>query len=139
MILSEVFNNIAKWSWITQNDEQAKAQFVIGEYQYYLVVDLDVYEKPPITWTAEFYMDHPDTLGLEITNTGRQFDVFATVSNIIQNFISKYNPQVLTFDAQEPSRIKLYRRLAGLWAGAGYTVTTSNGNRGGVTFTLTRK
>lgn len=49
-----------------------------------------------------------------ITGTGDAFKVLGTVVKIVQDYVSKHSPNVLTFsaDGDSPSRIKLYDKLA---------------------------
>jgi len=48
----------------------------------------------------------------EVTGTGNEYLVFSTVLDIIKSYIGKSNADYLFFQAKEPSRIKLYDRLA---------------------------
>jgi hypothetical protein len=51
-----------------------------------------------------------------ITNTGGEIKVFATVVNIVKRIVQEVNPLEIYFEASrkktEPSRVKLYDRLA---------------------------
>lgn len=46
-----------------------------------------------------------------LTGKGDQFKVFATVIDIIAEWLTKNNPNFLVFTANEPSRISLYKKM----------------------------
>ena len=50
-----------------------------------------------------------DTYG--ISRTGHAFSVFATVIAVMKEFITKYHPAIIYFQATESSRAKLYDRF----------------------------
>ena len=56
-------------------------------------------------WPGDTYAD------IRITNTGNAHAVFATVMDILKNFIENASPNEMIFSAGEDSRIKLYKRL----------------------------
>jgi len=49
----------------------------------------------------------------EITNTGDEFRVFATVINLLDQYIKQHAPKTILFSAyaDDPSRIKLYKKM----------------------------
>jgi hypothetical protein len=46
-----------------------------------------------------------------IQGTGNQYAVFSTVMRMIADVVQRENPIELQFDAEEPSRVKLYDRM----------------------------
>ena len=50
----------------------------------------------------------------DISKTGSEFKVFATVAEILNEYLKKVKPDVFWFTAKEPSRAKLYDRFAKL-------------------------
>jgi len=48
----------------------------------------------------------------DITGKGDQFRIFATIKEIILDFIEGFTPEVFFFSAKEPSRKKLYQMFA---------------------------
>lgn len=50
----------------------------------------------------------------DITNVGDQFRVLATIVEVAREYLEKYKPKTIVFraDANQPTRVKLYRRLA---------------------------
>ena len=78
---------------------------------------------------------------LAVGETKQEFRIFATVVACVKEFVKRQQPREMLFTAKEPSRQKLYRRLARGVAGAipGYTGSESP-SRGGVTeFLITKK
>jgi hypothetical protein len=64
-----------------------------------------------------------------LTKTGNEFIVFATVKKATIEFLKKINPKGIIFQANEPSRRKLYARFAKMIAKKyGYVVDISKGN-----------
>ena len=55
-----------------------------------------------------------DEAKVGITGTGNSRKIFGTVVNIVQNYINRVKPELLTFTANnnEPSRLRLYKTLA---------------------------
>ena len=50
----------------------------------------------------------------DISKTGNEFKVFATVAEILNEYLKKVKPDNFWFTAKEPSRAKLYDRFAKL-------------------------
>lgn len=50
----------------------------------------------------------------DITEAGDQFRVLATVVKVASDYLEKYKPKTIVFraDASQPTRVKLYKRLA---------------------------
>ena len=67
-------------------------------------------------WELSFNIDvnYLRTLGkrsydmFKLSGTGDQFRVFATVQDILKDFITRKKPNMIKFDASEPSRRSLY-------------------------------
>ena len=67
-------------------------------------------------WELSFNIDVNNlrTLGkrvvdmFKLSGTGDQFRVFATVQDILKDFITRKKPNMIKFDASEPSRQRLY-------------------------------
>lgn len=55
--------------------------------------------------------------GWGITGTGNAFKVFATLTEIIREFVEQKQPEYITFSAKEPSRQRLYNRWSKTLAG----------------------
>jgi hypothetical protein len=57
----------------------------------------------------------------DVTNTGNAFEVFSKVIHLLVQWLS-FNkaPDYISFEAKEPSRVKLYRRMIPLIRKIGY-------------------
>jgi len=77
-----------------------------------------------------YHIPYTDGVGVpyRINKTGYPFRKMATVIEILKNFLQDYTPDSVKFTAtdQEPSRVKLYRRLVSMvktnlpgWSGVG--------------------
>ena len=62
------------------------------------------------------HSDNPYSSSFQITKQGDAFRVFATVGEVVNEFISKYKPDHVAFHAEEPSRARLYMRMGKLLA-----------------------
>ncbi len=114
------------WTWRTDFDDTTYAEFQVNDKLYR--VTFDSFYLPGVVdqqnwWDVSFAL--VDEKGEEIktlTGTGDARTVFAAVIAIVQEFIQKYNPEVLAFSAQEPERFRLYSRLLGILARQGWRV-----------------
>ena len=68
-------------------------------------------KKVEVSFMARGENDQPKD---DITGTGDSRKVFGTVINIVKDYVSQHNPEILLFaaDNNEPSRIRLYNMLA---------------------------
>ena len=78
----------------------------------------------------------------EITNTGDEFRVFATVINLLDQYIKQHEPKTILFSAyaDDPSRIKLYKKM-GMGVGQkflGYKLDNAATSGDEVRFTLSK-
>ncbi len=73
-------------------------------------------------WIIDFraHESTDDILGsTDITGTGNEFIVFATIAAIMKEFLAHYDPEKFYFTAKEKSRVRLYdifaQRIAKEW------------------------
>ena len=128
MRLVELFNKVADWEWESlPGTMHNTAVFMIEEYTYKVTFDNNVIagydpdiepyitmEDPIITdviFSLKGAKQQTGKYPTEITGSGNEFVVFATVKNIIDEYMVKHSPDYLHFEAEEPSRKKLYRRF----------------------------
>jgi len=78
----------------------------LGENPTLTSKDWDLYFSISATSMKELGKDDSDTF--KISGTGDQFRVFATVQDIVKDFIIKHAPDLIAFSAAEPSRRRLY-------------------------------
>lgn len=110
MLLTEIFKSPTKWEKVPATDPTYA--FQIGDNHYIVeffktVSDTGKYQLSLAHRGSRYDYNWSDS----ITKTGNAFVVFSTVYNIIENFIQSYRVETIQFDAKEPSRQKLYRRL----------------------------
>lgn len=120
MKLWELLNQSAGWSWRSKGDRSWAANFSTGSNTFWVYFDGHDGDKVELTFIDDQRSD-------EITGRGDSFKVFATVADIVREFMSKRSPSMLVFTAEEPSRIKLYARLAkNLASELGANLSTGN-------------
>ena len=116
MHIRELFDKPQPYKWtraggliFNRNNNDAKAKFKIGKHQYVF----NAFNLKPGVYKVRFgQVDSNKKLRYDITNTGNEVPVISTIANIINDFITTYDPQVIMFSAEEASRQKLYARLA---------------------------
>jgi len=123
MKVYEVFNKKVDWEYAAEQvdweyaAEQAGAvvaKFVVGKYEYEVTIDESMTDG---VYNIEFTLDYIDSVynvddsRYNVSGTGNEFLVFATVIDITQDFIAKKHPRGITFSAKEESRMKLYSRF----------------------------
>jgi hypothetical protein len=110
MKLLEVLNKPAKWKWFKTNWREWIALFIIEDNKYVFKAETDDMERYQITFEIRGTGGKPH----DISKTGSEFKVFATVAEILNEYLKKVEPDVFWFSAKEPSRAKLYDRFAKL-------------------------
>jgi len=125
MILNELFNKTSQWKWVGRGSEWF-AEFWIGRNKYITMVEKNGDASSEVAFTM---VDENGEFRDDITGAGNPFEVFATVFEIVQDFI-KQNPDVtsLNFSAEEDSRKKLYTRFVKGLVKQGWTAEV-RGNR----------
>ena len=83
-------------------------------------------------------MGHYDKL-LGISGTGDEYKVFSAVISCIKEFIGDKNPEVIKFEAYEPSRVKLYFTMIKRAGILNYVGEYINDDDGFQKFVLVRK
>lgn len=120
--LNELFDKVADWSWFALDPYYKLA----SSKQVDLTVEVVRTVVDGNDWEISFVRG--DTM--KVSGDGREFEVFATVLAIIDDFIETNDPDRLTFRADDTaSRIKLYTRLVNRFAashGFSCQVTQSN-------------
>ena len=154
MKLFEVLDRHVEWEWKRHNDNYTEAEFRIGRrdvrvmfvIHYNPNTDKMDMEDPP-EYLREIIFgskdkDEPESeYSPKITNTGNEFEVFATVTKIIQAFVNKHSPPALMFKAlvSEPSRVKLYKRFAKVLEKHGYETKFTGQYRDAINWVVVKK
>ena len=110
MKLTEILNKPAKWKWFKTNWREWIALFIIEDNKYVFKAETDDMERYQITFEIRGTGGKPH----DISKTGNEFKVFATVAEILNEYLKKVEPEIFWFSAKEPSRAKLYDRFAKL-------------------------
>ena len=110
MKLLEVLNKPAEWKWFLKAPREWKALFTIDDNKYVFKAETSDMERWQITFEIRGAGGKPH----DISKTGNEFKVFATVAEILNEYLKKVKPDVFWFTAKEPSRAKLYDRFAKL-------------------------
>ena len=107
-----------------------------NEYKFYADVDYDAlpheteddeegYKKASKIWEIKFALQKPKANDYSSkvslyhkTGTGNQMKVFSFVMKSLDMFMKKYDhPKIVQFTADEPSRVKLYRKMLARYNG----------------------
>lgn len=105
--LLELFDQKAEYSWLNSG-MRSVATFTVDDVVY-RVSFISRYD-PSANEEVEIFFKGDDKTS--ITNTGNAFTVFATVIDIILQYVRKHNSPTFYFSSEnEPSRLKLYDRL----------------------------
>jgi len=117
--LNEVLNNPYEWKLVRTTIHNIEYRFTtdsgivyvvglgrLGEATRLTSKDWDLYFSISENNMKELGKDDSDTF--KISGTGDQFRVFATVQDIVKDFIIKHDPDLIAFSAAEPSRRRLY-------------------------------
>lgn len=104
MLLRELFEpqSNATFDWKLKQDRY-RAKIVLGTDE----INIHFYAREAGVYLVEFTVNDE----LDITGSGNAIQIFNTVLAGIRDFIAKYTPNYLVFDAEEPSRVKLYTRI----------------------------
>lgn len=106
--IDELLNKPLEWEWTRHRDHGSIATFHTDKDRFDVALS-----------KGDGYMDVmfiSKNHGLDISGDGQSFQIFATVAAILKDFISSNPPQPIRFSAKEPSRAKLYQRLAQMMA-----------------------
>jgi Putative amidoligase enzyme len=109
--ITETLNQPYDWYETESDDTGVYYEFKVpGQVKPYAVAFLAKGQgRYAITFMS---FDEDDRPQYDVTGSGDAFRIFATVTEILQQFVHEYNPSMITFSAKKPSRIKLYDRLA---------------------------
>ena len=154
MKLFEVLDRHVEWKWIKDSEGYSEATFRIDRRIVEIMFaveenphsdDMDMglrYEYiPEIVFTSRDEDEPASAATTDITNTGNEFEMFATVASIIQAWVAKRSPEAMMFSAltKEPSRVKLYKRFARVLSKRGYEIKYTGTSNGRVDWVMVKK
>jgi len=158
MRIVELFDKKADWEWAKMNDVQAEAVVAIGDVKYEIVIEEDDIDYmiaglkrhgEPIPKWAQMISDDIENsqmynivflqqkktpsgkpvISYELTGTGNVYTVFSTVLDVMHEYGRNFNVDWWTFGAKEPSRRRMYDRLASRFAGEVFTIDDMDGDK----------
>jgi len=119
--LNEVLNNPYKWELDTQNTDPHVILYKFKtdsglEYEVQIPRSGMGGKLTRKDWELSFSIDfdYLEKIGkhvrdaFKLSGTGNQFRIFATVQDILKNFIDNHDADLISFSAEEPSRRRLY-------------------------------
>lgn len=125
--ITESFDKPAHW----RNIGNGLYKWSIDDIDYSLLAS----QHGNNTIMIEFSVDHGEEIEYELTGTGNEMKVFATVLDIIINdVIPSYNPREITFDSDKmqdnksTNRTRLYTRLVKKFLPKGWKFTIDSGH-----------
>lgn len=139
MKLNEVFDSKpVPVKWRTKSKRKWVGSFEIGDIPYRLFFSSDTSDGSE--WELSFSIDIyggkriPSSLKNKVAGhtkfgvlgTGNQGKVFSTVMKAMKELTTKMKPKVISFSAEEISRMKLYKRMVAKFAPSlGYKAVTT--------------
>jgi hypothetical protein len=108
--LNELFDTKVNIKVDWQDTSSLRYIFTINDMEYFFTADT---YKQKEAWEIWFALKGVEG-GSGIMNTGKATQVFAAVSKCMDMFIKKVKPDAFYFSANEPSRVKLYKRFSKL-------------------------
>ena len=131
MRLDELLNNPLPWTETDVSDDYVEYMFSVEDLGMYMVSFSDVGADDG-TWELSFALydnDQGRAQNTIVGTGGKELQVFATVKDILQDFMQSHSSGVeyIEFSSKEPSRTKLYRRLARMLGHAEETYHSEGG------------
>ena len=123
MLLTELFSGPSTWKWTEDSQRYAQAVFAVDDLRFEVSIQLAPQHRtaaqvpsvdPTRVWIVEFgLINGPGNhYAFDITGTGKAVVVFATVVALLKEFAKARGVAAYQFSAGEPSRRRLYDRLA---------------------------
>lgn len=116
--LTEVFDNPVKYRWQYKDEDEWMAQFQIdgNKYSAGLIRSKMPKNRHKDWWELMFDVETKDSIFAtnSISKTGNEFIVFATVFDILKEWMKSNTDATFYFTAKEKTRKKLYDRFAKL-------------------------
>lgn len=112
-LLTETLDSPEKFISNVPDENHYSAKFKIGKISYSFST-AETFIKNFNSWGVFFKAEgYPEKEAKGVINTGNVGKVFATAIAVIKDFISKKNPELVTFFADDlnKGRIKLYNRF----------------------------
>ena len=113
MILTELFNEPYKWGWNPGASEERVTGGFRTDDNSTVSVDFELAGRQDESGRAYYMFSFARNGSMETTGEGDAFKIFATVAQMIEEFVKDYRPDVITFTANdgEPARKSLFKRM----------------------------
>ena len=118
--ITEVFEpGKINWEWQRRTDDEAIANFMVGDRKYQWVALSHVRAGNATKWEIQFRLirqptDDEDLDLFGTTGTGNSAEVLSTAVDITRSFLEEYGldkVEEIMFSAKENSRIALYAKM----------------------------
>lgn len=124
----ELFSQPLPYQWTKHDGKHWLGKFEVpGDKPLKVIVDFAYFENAKNgAWTEVAFIVNNK---FELTGGGHALEIFATIGKMFDDYVNMVHPEVLRFsaDATEPSRVKLYNRIAkGISQKYGYTLETKS-------------
>jgi hypothetical protein len=129
MKLNEVFDSKPEpITWKTKSKRKWVGEFNVEDIPYRLFFNSGMGSQGKDVWELTFSIDKKGRLPADlkdkiqgtknfgVVGTGNQGKVFSTVMAALKELIKSVSPKQLQFSAEEPSRMKLYKRMVSKFA-----------------------
>ncbi|WP_407304126.1 hypothetical protein [Acinetobacter sp.] len=110
--LSEALDKPLPYKVTNKSKTTFQATFIVGKRK--ILFEADQISVALDAWVVSFYeLGNASTSISKKTGSGNEFEVFATIKKIIEDFIEEFNPRELRIDSfkGEANRGKLYSRM----------------------------
>ena len=120
--ISETFDKPFPYKWTKKTEDYWSAEFHLVTKLGNSKVVLNIMMTDSENWDISFSTEAgPYSYGsFSIINSGRAYEIFATIMEAVKEWIQHMDPYMFTFSASEPSRIKLYSRLISKFLPSGW-------------------
>ena len=138
--LNEIMNNSVEYRITNSFGTEWYGDFDIKNYTFnFQIIEIDPYIEGEGVYEIVFSLYPDSKIGIENIGIKIALKVFATVKNIIRDFMRKTsNFKELRFLSSEPSRTKLYRKIGKSLKSLKYTFEEQKNSKG-IMFIITRQ
>lgn len=110
MLLNELLKSSYNVEYDTSEPGEFYASFLTEDKREIKLAAVSL--GPFESWEVDFGVIGSDgSMDWNVTNKGDAFKIFATIIEILKNFLTKSKPKSFYFTAKEPSRKKLYQTM----------------------------
>ena len=139
--IQEAFDTKVDYRIDRETDDRFVTSAIIGERKISFVAAIE--DRSQKSWDVYFVQTTPagKSLSFAATGSGNELEVFSMVKSSMEEFMKKYEPNIVTFTASKltgSTRGNLYDRMVRKFGGGKYDIARTEVH-GDDLFTLTRK